>query len=86
MNPILDGLSAIEQMVPAHWRRLDHANVAAIGRFMGGQTVGMRRGAQLTETKRHADRDVSVTVPQSKWVCCWHLAAMAATNSARLRA
>lgn len=51
MKLILDQLDEIEAQVPFLAGRLDHTKVGAIGHSLGGQTVGMLLGAQLTDPK-----------------------------------
>jgi len=48
MTHIIDQLEAIEAQVPFLAGRLDRSRIAAVGHSLGGQTVGMLLGAQLT--------------------------------------
>ena len=49
MKLILDRLEDIEAQVPFMAGRIDHSKVGAIGHSLGGHTVGVLLGAQLTD-------------------------------------
>ncbi|MBL1240300.1 MAG: chlorophyllase [OCS116 cluster bacterium] len=60
MSYIIDSLDQIEDLAPAIAGRLDHAKIAAVGHSLGGQTVGMLLGAQLTDLKNPEHTNVSL--------------------------
>lgn len=63
---ILDNLVEIEKQAPSLSQRVDHDKIAGVGHSLGGQTMAMLFGTHLTDTKREADKDVSVYEPRIK--------------------
>lgn len=66
MRQILNQLEEIEAQAPFLAGRLDHGRVAAVGHSLGGQTVGMLLGAQLTDTADAAATNVRMSEPRVK--------------------
>lgn len=66
MTLILDGLDAIEAMLPAIAGRLDRDRIAAVGHSLGGQTVGLLLGARVTVGEGEDVHELDLIEPRIK--------------------
>lgn len=66
MTLILDGLDAIEAMLPVIAGRLDRDRIAAVGHSLGGQTVGLLLGARVTVGEDENAHELDLIEPRIK--------------------
>jgi predicted dienelactone hydrolase len=66
LRAIIDGLDAIEAIVPPLAGRLDRDRIAAVGHSLGGQTVGFLLGARFTIGDGQDAREVNLFEPRIK--------------------